>query len=906
MDTTDLRPRRKLRRAVAAAVCAALSLCVAQTASAATLYSDVVINDGASVYYRFNESTGAVTATDRTNHHNGTYANATLGLPGALNDRTTAVLNPNMTATFSDAAEQSVEFWAKGPSTAPAPGTSRTWIQHGLPGQAGWSIIEKSGSLDPYDKLFLTTPQGTFPLCDAPAMIGDGGWHYYAVTWSGRDVSCSQDGGPLQPVTAPVTINGAVNGVATQFTVTDTGQIDELALYPNVLTNSVVTAHYNDAVIPYVLGDPQLTDMTVAGRHRTGDVERSSTGSWSGAFGDASTLTYSYTWQRCSLAVSPSSNYSCSAIAGATGQTYQLTDTDIGSYVRSVVTATNSYGSVAAPSIVTSRVQAIPPAVIDAPSILPGTAQEGNVLDSSVGNWSGTAPLSYSYQWKACTSPTDTSTCTSEPSSNSTAREARYWIGSYDVGKYLRLSVTASNSAGSATQLSAATAQVVAGDACETLEGCELFDPTATAPDVNDAMDPAARNRLLAGAVAEGATLPRSAMYQVGGTGSALVAAGRVTDPDGLPGAGEAAVFAVPTNESTDTMIPIGQVDLGPDGSYAISTPLTTAIRNEALASGGALNLQLEIFTQKATYAVMFVRVLAVNAGQFEMTDVFGKRASTSEVRLDVPPTDYLDPQPTPTAEDVQRGYVSTSCPGGRNNCTYSAWNCVDDGAEFGEEAHATRIAELHSGSNFKTYIEYAKGGASASGAGTVFGVAISDSPDAGFYASGEMLQEHSVNTGASNEGSPVGRDQNKYMTGRFIYAKQRQQCARNVFYHGQQIGRQYKKQYVTRAVRWDTDLNVGADTDNQISKTSCRNSIYVHKWPTRKAGDAVKFWHQATNTRTFDHGYNFLGVTFHTVQSYTGSVTTGVLLQKSDGGPYIVCGTNDQWDKAAAYFAGS
>jgi Polysaccharide lyase len=96
-----------------------------------------------------------------------------------------------------------------------------------------------------------------------------------------------------------------------------------------------------------------------------------------------------------------------------------------------------------------------PPSVTSTPTIS-GTAQQGQTLTSSTGSWSGTTPLSYAYQWQRCDS--GGANCVPVTGANST----NFLLGSADVGSSLRISVTATNSGGSATASSPATAAVTA------------------------------------------------------------------------------------------------------------------------------------------------------------------------------------------------------------------------------------------------------------------------------------------------------------------------------------------------------------------------------------------------------------------------------------------------------------
>ena len=92
-----------------------------------------------------------------------------------------------------------------------------------------------------------------------------------------------------------------------------------------------------------------------------------------------------------------------------------------------------------------------------------GNTTEGSTLNATNGDWSGTTPLSYAYQWVRC--PTsggkgDGSDCATIGGATTSA----YVLSSSDVGKRLRVRVTASNSDGSATAASNATVTIRSSD----------------------------------------------------------------------------------------------------------------------------------------------------------------------------------------------------------------------------------------------------------------------------------------------------------------------------------------------------------------------------------------------------------------------------------------------------------
>ena len=95
-----------------------------------------------------------------------------------------------------------------------------------------------------------------------------------------------------------------------------------------------------------------------------------------------------------------------------------------------------------------------PPAISSAPTIS-GTVRAGLTLSATNGTWSNT-PTSYSYQWKSA------SASGGAYSDIANANSSTYELAAGDVGRYLKVSVVASNTSGaSSASLSSATAVVV-------------------------------------------------------------------------------------------------------------------------------------------------------------------------------------------------------------------------------------------------------------------------------------------------------------------------------------------------------------------------------------------------------------------------------------------------------------
>jgi len=132
--------------------------------------------------------------------------------------------------------------------------------------------------------------------------------------------------------------------------------------------------------------------------------------SLSGTLRDGSTLTayngrwtnnptsFGYEWLRCG-----SGGANCVQIAGANNKRYTLTSADVGHRMRIEVIATNSSGSTSATSGASGIVRAVgsQPHNTSVPAIS-GTAKEGQTLAASTGSWTGTSPITYTYQWSRC------------------------------------------------------------------------------------------------------------------------------------------------------------------------------------------------------------------------------------------------------------------------------------------------------------------------------------------------------------------------------------------------------------------------------------------------------------------------------------------------------------------------
>jgi hypothetical protein len=173
-----------------------------------------------------------------------------------------------------------------------------------------------------------------------------------------------------------------------------------------------------------------------------------------GAWGGTKPISFSGVWRRCG-----SNGGNCSDIGGTQNTLqYKLTQDDVGSTIRIVVTAKNADGMATATSSPTAVIKAAPaqsPRNTTAPSIA-GNAQEGQTLTGNRGNWDGSEPISYTLNWQRCDQ--NGGSC----ANISGASAATYTLTSADVNNRVRLRVIAGNAAGKTTAYSQPTAVVTA------------------------------------------------------------------------------------------------------------------------------------------------------------------------------------------------------------------------------------------------------------------------------------------------------------------------------------------------------------------------------------------------------------------------------------------------------------
>jgi hypothetical protein len=190
----------------------------------------------------------------------------------------------------------------------------------------------------------------------------------------------------------------------------------------------------------------------ISGTPAAGATLNTTTGTWSGT----TPMTFAYQWVRCPTSGGKPDGSDCATISGATTSAYVVGSADVGKRLRARITASNAEGAATAASNATATVTSAPtgrPRSTKAPSIS-GTPSPGSTLHGDPGTWTGTQPITFTLQWLRCDAGGNN--CVELAGQKDDA----YTLKDGDVGHTMRFRVTAKNSAGSRTRMSAQTGVV--------------------------------------------------------------------------------------------------------------------------------------------------------------------------------------------------------------------------------------------------------------------------------------------------------------------------------------------------------------------------------------------------------------------------------------------------------------
>ncbi|MHB1243330.1 MAG: hypothetical protein ACYC1P_08035 [Gaiellaceae bacterium] len=216
-------------------------------------------------------------------------------------------------------------------------------------------------------------------------------------------------------------------------------------------TDTQITSVGTDASPAWQPTAPTNTTLPViTGNASQGGTLFSSTGVFPSA------TSYAYQWLRCG-----SDGSACVDLAGATSSSYLVVAADVGKRLRVRVTATGASGTATATSDATAVIAGPEPVNVTAPQVIvsrsSGVPAVGVFVSSSAGSWTGSGFLTYRYQWKKCMPREGPCYQIQTPAATSSV-----FVPTADlVGWSLRVEVTASNSAASATAQSEPTPAIV-------------------------------------------------------------------------------------------------------------------------------------------------------------------------------------------------------------------------------------------------------------------------------------------------------------------------------------------------------------------------------------------------------------------------------------------------------------
>jgi RHS repeat-associated protein len=237
----------------------------------------------------------------------------------------------------------------------------------------------------------------------------------------------------------------AATGSTYALTTSDIGATIEVAV---TATNAGGSATATSAPTPVVKPLPPTNTAvpTIGGTLQQGQTLTAAAGSWTSH--DPAPSSYTYQWNSCT-------NANVCSVVGTNASTYVLGGTDVGNTIYVGVTATNAGGAQTARSASSAVVIALPPANTALPAIS-GTPKEGQTLASTTGTWTTAGTTTYTRQWLRCNSAG--ASCVAISGATATS----YLLGAGDPGSTIRVSVTATNSGGTASASSAATSTIQA------------------------------------------------------------------------------------------------------------------------------------------------------------------------------------------------------------------------------------------------------------------------------------------------------------------------------------------------------------------------------------------------------------------------------------------------------------
>ena len=167
----------------------------------------------------------------------------------------------------------------------------------------------------------------------------------------------------------------------------------------------------------------------LSGKAVQGQMLSVTPGTWT-----STTASVAYAWERCNA-----NGRICTPIVGASAATYVPVAADVGHAVVALVTGTASAKTQAAFSVASDDVLAPPVLAATTPPSVTGTLKAGQQLSGTTGVWTGTAPITYAFQWYRCDA------AGAHCSSVHGATKPTYRLVKADAGKTIGFTVTATD-----------------------------------------------------------------------------------------------------------------------------------------------------------------------------------------------------------------------------------------------------------------------------------------------------------------------------------------------------------------------------------------------------------------------------------------------------------------------------
>lgn len=452
-------PRGSFARVTLATLTALAGLLVWAGVAAGTqpfeTYEATVAADGPVAQYRFNDAAGSGMLADSAGSYAASNHGITLGAEGPFEGSKSGAFPEEAYAALpsdplAGAGAFTVEAWVHWSTGSSA---SQAIFAVGL-SSTNQMYLTPYSSLSGHPMLFeIRTSAGTVFQVTAAKLTG--GWKYVAVSETSSGTLTLYVNGEQVGQTTGVTISpaslGSVPDVYLGKSLTGgvagfKGRMSNVAFYSKALSASRILAHYHAGEFPV-----NTTLPTISGTVKQGKTLSAQAGSWTGL----EPVTFAYQWLRCNGV-----GGECVSIAGASSSKYTLANEDVTRTLRVAVSASNSAGTGSATSAPSVPVVGIKPANTSLPAIS-GSVRAGQLLTAGAGGWEGSTPFSYAYQWELCGS----GHC--NPVSGATG--SSYRVPSWQLGMTLRVNVTASNTAGSASATSGQTAVIATGPPVNTL-----------------------------------------------------------------------------------------------------------------------------------------------------------------------------------------------------------------------------------------------------------------------------------------------------------------------------------------------------------------------------------------------------------------------------------------------------